>query len=91
MRAHGRAGDAFAARRQRDGAREFLDHDRALEQREAGAAVFLRHFHHPDAEVLGALLEAREVFRLDLLALGGDGLALDRDQLVVDEAPQRSP
>ena len=31
----------------------------------------------------------RQELRLDLLAFGGDGLALDRDQLVVDEAPQR--
>src|SRR5207249_167169 len=84
-----RAGDAFAARRQRDGARELLDHDGALKQREARPAVILRHLHHPDAEVLGALLEARQELRLDLLALVRDGLTLNRDELGVDEAPQR--
>src|SRR5262245_61070304 len=86
--AHGWAGDAFAARRQRDRARELLDHDGTLKQREAGPAIFFRHLHHPDAEVLGALLEARQELRLDLLALGRDGLALDRNELGVDKAPQ---
>src|SRR5262245_58745051 len=40
----------------------------------------------PDAQILGALLETREIVRLDALAVGG--LAFDRDQLVVDEAAQ---
>ena len=87
--AHRRAGDAFAARGQRDGARQLLGDDGALEQRQSGTAVFLRHLHHPDAEVLGALLQLAEEFRLDLLAFGGERLALDRDQLAVHEPPQR--
>src|SRR5262249_17918205 len=71
------------------GTRQFLDHDRALEQRQPGAAIFLRHLHHPDAEILGALLEALQILGLDLLALRRDGLAFDRNELGVDEAPQR--
>src|SRR5205823_13543212 len=37
-------------------------------------------------ELLRALLEMREILRLDGFAVGG--LPLDRNQLVVDEAPQ---
>ncbi len=88
-RAHRGAGDALAARRQRDRARKLLGDDAAREQGEAGAAIFLRHFHHPNAEVFGPLAEAFEELRLDLFALRGDGLALDRDQLGVDETAER--
>src|SRR5262249_22995651 len=84
--ARGRAGDALAARRDGNGARELFPDAGAREDRHAAAAIFLRHVELPDAEILGALLEAREIVRLDALAVGG--LAFDRDQLVVDEAAQ---
>ena len=86
--AHGRAGDAFAARRQRDRARELLGHDARAQQRQAGAAVFLRHLHHPDAErPWRAGDEPLAIMRLDLLAL--ERVALDRNELGVHEPPQR--
>src|SRR5262245_54862915 len=84
--ARGWTGDALAARRYGDGAREFFPHHRAREDRHAAAAIFRRYVELPDAQLLGAPLEALEVFRLELFAVGG--LALDRDQLIVDEAPQ---
>src|SRR5262249_51828920 len=56
------------------------------EDRHAAAAIFRRYVELPDAQLLGATLEALEVFRLELFAVGG--LALNRDQLIVDEAPQ---
>src|SRR5262245_39687508 len=84
--ARGWTGNALAARRYGDGARELFPHHGAREDRHAAAAIFRRHVELPDAQLLGALLEALEVFRLDLFAVGG--LPLDRDQLVVDETPQ---
>ena len=51
--------------------------------------IFLRDVHHPEAEVLGALAEALVIFRLELLGALEHRLALDRNQLGVDEAPQR--
>src|SRR5215813_12439159 len=84
--ARGRPGDALAACRDGDGAGEFLPDHGTRQDRHAAAAIFLGDVELPDAELLGALLEALEVFRLDLFAVGG--LPLDRDQLVVDEAPQ---
>src|SRR5215813_928063 len=83
----GRTGNALAARRYGDGARELFPYHGAREDRHAAAAIFRRHVELPDAELPGAALEALEIFRLDLFAVGS--LPLDRDQLVVDEAPQR--
>src|SRR5258708_28689351 len=54
--------------------------------RKPAPAVFGRHIELPDAQLFRAILEALEIVRLDLLAVGG--LALDRDELVVDETPQ---
>src|SRR5262249_32895670 len=85
--ARGWTGNALAARRYGDGARELFPYDGAREGRHAAAAIVRRHVELPDAQILGAPLEALEVFRLDLFAVGG--LALDRDQLIVDETPQR--
>src|SRR5262249_60657808 len=84
--ARGWTGDALAARRYGDGAREFFPHHGAREDRHAAAAIFRRYVELPDAQLLGAPLEALEVFRLELFAVGG--LALNRGQLIVDEAPQ---
>jgi hypothetical protein len=50
----------------------------------AGMAMVRGHVELPDAELLGALLEADAKLRLEAFALGG--LALDRDQLVIDKA-----
>ena len=82
----GWTGNALAAGRYGDGARELFPHHGAREGRHAAPAIFRRHVELPDAELLGAPLEALEILRLDLFAVGG--LALDRDQLIVDEAPQ---
>jgi hypothetical protein len=46
------AGDALAAGRYGDGARELLPYDRAREDGHAAAAVFLRDVELPDAESL---------------------------------------
>src|SRR5258706_6730065 len=51
--------------------------------------MFFGYFHHPDAEIFGALLQFSKKLRFDLFALGSDGLALDRNQLAVDELSQR--
>src|SRR5437899_4512434 len=85
--APGRAGSTLAARRYGDGAGELFPYHGAREDRHAAATIFRRHVELPDAELLGAPLEALEILRLDLFAVGG--LALDRDHLIVDEAPQR--
>src|SRR5499427_7567327 len=85
--AHGWTGNALATGRDGDGARELFPHHGAREGRHAAAAIFRRHVELPDAELLGAPLEAFEILRLEFLAVGG--LALDRDQLIVDETPQR--
>src|SRR6516165_236633 len=85
--ARGWTGNALAARRDGDGARELFPHHGAREGRHAAAAIVRRHVELPDAELLGASLEAFEILRLEFFA--GGGLALDRDQLIVDETPQR--
>src|SRR5215831_12349402 len=85
--ARGWAGNALAAGRYGDGARELFPYHGAREGRHAAAAVFRRHVELPDAELLGAPLEPLEILRLDFFSVSG--LALDRDQLIVDEAPQR--
>ena len=69
-------------------ARQFGLDDRARQHRKAGAAVFLGDVHLPEAEVLGALAEALVIFGLEFFGVGR-GFALDRNHLVVDEAPQR--
>src|SRR6266702_4980016 len=84
--ARGWTGNALAARRYGDGAGELLPYHGAREDRHAAAAIFRRNVELPDAQLLGAPLEAFEIVRLDLFAVGG--LPLDRDQLVVDETPQ---
>src|SRR5215831_11330720 len=84
--ARGWTGNALAARRYGDGARELFPYHGARQDRHAAAAIFRRYVELPDAQLLGAPLEALEIFRLDLFAVGG--LTLDRDQLVVDETPQ---
>src|SRR5262249_60096564 len=85
--ARGWAGNALAAGRYGDGARALFPYHGAREGRHAAAAVFRRHVELPDAELLGAPLEPLEILRLDFFSVSG--LALDRDQLIVDEAPQR--
>src|SRR5262249_59952645 len=84
--ARGWTGNALAARRYGEGGRELFPYQGAREDRHAAAAILRRNVELPDAQLLGAPLEALEVFRLDLFAVGG--LPLDRDQFVVDEAPQ---
>jgi hypothetical protein len=85
--AHAWTHDALAARRQRDGAGQFLPHHDARHQAEPHAAEFLGHLHHPDADILGALLQLLTPCRLQLLAVAG--LALDRNQLLIDKTTER--
>src|SRR5262249_58755418 len=69
--ARGRTGNALAASRDGDGARELFPHHGAREGRHAAAAIVRRHVELPDAELLGASLEALEILRLELFARGG--------------------
>src|SRR5262249_28845662 len=73
-------------RRYGDRARELFPHNHPCKNRHAATAIFGWHVELPDAQLFRAALEALEILRLDLLAIGA--LALDRDQLVVHEAPQ---
>src|SRR5262249_10066806 len=82
-----RTGNALAAGRYGDGARELFPHHGARRGRHAAAAIFRRHIELPNAELLGAPFEALEILRPDFFAVGG--LALDRDQLIVDETRER--
>src|SRR5262249_45340842 len=84
--ARGGTGDAFAARRNGDGARQLFPDHRAREYRHPAAAILLRHVELPDAKFLGALLDFLDVFRLHCLA--DTSLPLDRDQLGIDETAQ---
>src|SRR5262249_35150050 len=54
--ARGWTGNALAARRDGDGARELFPHHGAREGRHASAAIVRRHVELPDAELLGASL-----------------------------------
>src|SRR6266481_7238415 len=84
--ARGRTCNAIPAGRYGNRARELFPHDDPCEDRHTATAVFGRHIELPDAQLFRAILEALEIVRLDLLAVGG--LALDRDELAVDETPQ---
>src|SRR6266446_9057264 len=67
--ARGRTGNTLAARRYGDGAGELFPYHGAREDRHAAATIFRRHVELPDAELLGAPLQALEIFRLDLFAV----------------------
>src|SRR5918999_1705295 len=80
--------DRRIAKRDRNRARHLFHDDAATHQIETGAAVLRRHVQQPETDSLCFLLERLDVLFRHVLALG-PALALQRNQLSVDELANR--
>jgi hypothetical protein len=86
-RADGRPEDLDSARRQRDAAAELRPYGHLGDEAHAESAILCRHIIARESELLGFGLEMRPHLGLELVTV--TGLALDRDQLLVDEFAHR--
>ena len=87
-RPHFRPEDRRIAKRNRDGARHLFHNDAAAHQIEPRAAVFLRHIEQPETDRLGFFLERFNELLRHVLPFG-TALALERNQLAIDELAHR--
>ena len=85
-RPHFRPEDRRVAKRDRHRTRDLFHDHAAAHQIEAGAAVFLRHIEQPETDRLGLFLQRLDVLLGHVLAFGA-ALALERNQLAIDEFP----